>query len=366
MRAGTECAAPEGEAACARIPPRKAATIGAAHRLAQPTTMLLLSGGTGFVGRHLVRTIAGRGWEVRVLVHRTELPQQEGVAAINGDIRDAAVLKSGCAGADTVFHLAAAVGSAVTDRSDFREVNARGTEAVLEAARAAGVRRVVHVSSAGVLSTVEPGVIADETYPPQPRNLYDRTKWESERAAQRAAERGADIVIVRPGWVYGPGDRRTFKLIKAVNDGRFFFLAGTKGRQTPIHVEDLVAGLLQSAEKGRRGELYHLAGEVMPVEEMVAAIAAACGRPEPRFRLPKAPTVVAAAALEAIFGLFHKEAPLNRGKLSFFLHPKALSSEKARREIGFSPRRGFAEGMRLTVAWYRENGWLPAASGAAS
>jgi dihydroflavonol-4-reductase len=329
-------------------------------------SLAFVTGGTGFVGRHLVRTLAGRGWKVRVLVHRKELPQQEGVAAISGDIRDATALKSGCAGADTVFHLAAAVGSAVTDRSAFREVNARGTEAVLDAARKTGVRRVVHVSSAGVLGAVEPGVIADETHPPQPRNLYDRTKWEAEQAARRAAEGGADVVIVRPGWVYGPGDRRTFKLIKAVDDGRFFLLAGTKGRQTPVYVEDLVAGLLQSAEKGRKGELYHLAGEVMPVEEMVAAIAAACGRRVPRFRLPKTPTVMAAAALEAIFGLFNKEAPLNRGKLSFFLHPKALSSEKARREIGFSPRREFAEGMRLTVAWYRENGWLAASSRAAS
>ncbi|MDH4197165.1 MAG: NAD-dependent epimerase/dehydratase family protein [Candidatus Aminicenantes bacterium] len=328
--------------------------------------LAFVTGGAGFIGGHLVRALAGRGWEVRALVHRTELPQKDGVEAIRGDVRDPGVLRSGCAGVDIVFHLAAAVGSAVTERAAFRDVNARGTEAVLAAARDARVRRVVHVSSAGVLGAVEPGVIADETYPPNPRNLYDRTKWESERAAQRAAESGADIVIVRPGWVYGPGDRRTFKLIKAVHDGRFFFLAGTKGRQTPIHVEDLVAGLLQGAEKGAAGELYHLAGEVMSVEDMVAAIAAACGRRVPRFRLPKTPTVVAAAALEAIFGLLHKEAPLNRGKLSFFLHPKALTSEKAKRELGFSPRRGFVEGMSLTVAWYRRNGWLPTANDAAS
>ena len=329
-------------------------------------TRAFVTGAAGFIGSHLVRALAARGWEVRALVHRTDLPPMDGVEAFRGDVRDVATLKIGCARVDTVFHLAAAVGSAVTNRGAFREVNVRGTEAVLAAAKDASVRRVVHVSSAGVLGAVEPGVIADETYPPNPRNLYDRTKWEAETAARRAAEGGANVVIVRPGWVYGPGDRRTFKLIKAVDDRRFFLLAGTKGRQTPVHVEDLVEGLLQSAERGTAGGLYHLAGEVLSVEEMVGVIAAACGRRVPRCRLPKTPTVVAAAALETMFGLLNKEAPLNRGKLSFFLHPKALSSEKARRELHFSPRRGFAEGIRLTVAWYRENGWLPAASGAAS
>jgi nucleoside-diphosphate-sugar epimerase len=328
--------------------------------------LAFVTGGTGFIGRHLIPALAGRGWKVKVLVHETELPARLGAEVVSGDIRDRTILMSGCAGADTVFHLAAAVGSAVVDRSLFREVNVRGTEAVLDAAREAGVRRVVHVSSAGVLGAVEPGVVADETYAPRPRNLYDRTKLEAEQAAQRAAERGADVVIVRPGWVYGPGDRRTFKLIKAVDGGRLFLLAGTKGRQTPVHVDDLVAGLIAGAEKGAPGGLYHLAGEVMPVEEMVAAIAAACGRRPPRFRLPKTPMVVAAVVLEAAFGLFRKEAPLNPGKLSFFLHPKAMSSEKARRELGFSPQRGFAEGMRLTVAWYRENGWLRAANRASS
>ncbi len=328
--------------------------------------LAFVTGASGFIGRHLVRGLAGRGWQVRALVHRTALPQLHAVEVFRGDVRDAEALRKGCAGVDTVFHLAAAVGSAVTDRAAFREVNAEGTEAVLAAARDAGVRRVVHASSAGVLGKVPPGVIADETFPPNPQNLYDRTKGEAEAAARRAAEEGADIVIVRPGWVYGPGDRRTFKLIKAVDEGRFFLLAGTKGRQTPIHVEDLIQGFLQSAERGAPGGIYHLAGEVLSVEEMVGAIAAACGRRVPRFRLPKAPTVAAAAVLEMMFGLLRKEAPLNRGKLSFFLHPKALSSEKARRELDFSPRWGFAEGMRLTVAWYRENGWLPEANGAAS
>jgi dihydroflavonol-4-reductase len=328
--------------------------------------LAFVTGGTGFIGRHLVPALAGRGWKVRVLVHRTELPPQKGVEAVHGDIRDAMSLEKYCAAVDTVFHLAAAVGSAVTDRGSFRDVNGWGTEAVLAAARYAGVRRVVHVSSAGVLGVVEPGVVADETHPPNPQNLYDRTKWEAERAARRAAESGADVVIVRPGWVYGPGDRRTFKLIKTVHDGRFFFLRGAQGRQTPVHVEDLVQGILGSAEKGGKGELYHLAGEVMTVEEMVAAIAAACGRRTPRLRVPKTPVIAAAAVLEAVFGLVRKEAPLNRGKLSFFLHPKAFSSDKARRELGFSPRWEFAEGMRQTVAWYRENGWLRAARRASS
>jgi len=321
--------------------------------------LAFVTGASGFIGSHLVRVLKAGGWEVRAFVHRTPLAEIPGVTSVTGDIRDSAALETAMAGADVVFHLAAAVGSVVTDPHMFRKVNVGGTEAVLAAARRAGVGRVVHFSSIGVLGAVKPGDTAGEDYPPAPRTLYDRTKLEAELAVRRAAADGLNVVIVRPGWVYGPGDRRTFKFIRAVCRRKFALVAGAPGRQTPVYIDDLTAGVLLAAEKGRSGAVYHLAGdEILTAEEMARIVAAACGVAGPRLKLPRGFAIAVAFILEKTFGLVKKEMPLNRGKLSFFLDPKAMSSARAKKELGFAPAIDFKTGIARAVAWYRENGWL--------
>ena len=116
-----------------------------------------VTGASGFIGSHLVRGLKAGSWDVRAFVHKTPLAEIPGVASVSGDIRDSAALETAMVGADVVFHLAAAVGSIVTDPHSFREVNVGGTEAVLAAARRTGVGRVVHFSSIGVLGAVKPG-----------------------------------------------------------------------------------------------------------------------------------------------------------------------------------------------------------------
>jgi dihydroflavonol-4-reductase len=318
-----------------------------------------VTGAAGFIGSHLVRALKAGGWDVRAFVHRTPLTEIPGVASVTGDIRDEAALAKAMAGVDVVFHLAAAVGSVVTDPHAFREVNVNGTEAVLAAARRVGAGRIVHFSSIGVLGAVKPGDTADEDYIPAPRTLYDRTKFEAEKAVLRAAADELDVVIVRPGWTYGPGDRRTFKFINAICRRKFALIAGAPGRQTPVYIDDLTAGTLLAAAKGRSGAIYHLAGdEILTAEEMASIVAAACGVAGPRLKLPKGPALAAAFILEKAFGLAKKEAPLNRGKLAFFLDLKAMSSVRAKNELGYAPATNFRTGTAQTIAWYRENGWL--------
>ena len=189
--------------------------------------------------------------------------------------------------ADIVFHLASALGGSLIDRREFFRINAEGTEAVLEAARKAGVPRIVHFSSAGVLGSVRDGDVADEGYPARPVLAYDHAKLAGEKAALKAAAEGMDIVIVRPGWAYGPGDRRTFKLIRMVVSGPRVMAAKAAARQTPVHINDLVKGVRLAADRGRKGEIYHLAGaEILTAGEIVRAIASAAGRRPPRLRLP--------------------------------------------------------------------------------
>jgi nucleoside-diphosphate-sugar epimerase len=321
--------------------------------------LALITGASGFIGTHLVRAMKTAGWDVRAFIHKTPLTETPGVEFVSGDIQDSAALESALAGVSAVFHLAAAVGSIVTDPLEFRKVNVGGTQAVLAAAQKAGVGRVVHFSSIGVLGAIKALAAAAEDYPPSPRTLYDQTKFAAEEAALQAAAKGLDVVVVRPGWVYGPGDRRTFKFINAVCRQRFANIAGASGRQTPVYIEDLVAGILLVAAKGHSGAVYHLAGkEILSTEEMARLVADACGVPHPRLKLPMKPAMAAAFILEKAFALIKKEAFLNRGKLSFFLDPKAMSSARAEKELGFAPRTDFRSGIALTVAWYRENGWL--------
>ena len=318
-----------------------------------------ITGASGFIGGHLVRTLKADGWNVRILVNKTPLPGIEGIESVNGDILNSGVLEKAMSGMDIVFHLAAAVGSLVTDPRAYRMVNVEGTKAVLAAAQRAGAKRVVHFSSIGVLGVVKAGETANEDYPPAPRTLYDQTKLAAEEAVRHAAANGLDVVMIRPGWVYGPGDRRTFKFIHAICQRKLALISGAPGRQTPVYIDDLVAGALLVAERGRSGEVYHIAGnEILTAEEMSRMVAEACGVPVPRLRLPKGLAIAAAFIFEKLFSVIKKEAFLNRGKLSFFIDPKAMSSVRAKTELGFAPEIDFRTGVARTIAWYRENDWL--------
>lgn len=320
-----------------------------------------VTGGSGFIGGHLIDALLSRGWSVGALIYRTPLSVgTEGtLAVVKGDLNDRDALHKGLEGADVLFHCAAALGGSGVPKQEFFRVNATGVENALRAAREAGVRRVVHFSSAGVLGTVPDGEVADETRPPNPQNAYDRSKLEGERLALAAAAGGQDVVVIRPGWTYGPGDRRTFKLIRSIARKRFVLVSQGRGRQTPVFIDDLTAGILLCAEKGRRGEVYHLAGsEILTVKEMAETIARSCGASISRLSLPLFPARITARVLSATLRPLGIEAPLTPGKLSFFTDSKPMAIDKARRELGYEPVTDFRAGMARAVEWGRANGRL--------
>ncbi len=318
-----------------------------------------VTGAAGFIGSHLVDALIQKGWRVRALIHRTPLAQVKGVELVTGDIGDRRVLAAAFDGVDVAFHLASVLGSAVVSQEEFRRINVEGTAAMLEEARSKGSVRFIHVSSAGVLGSVPSGEAVDETFPPRPLSIYDRTKLEAEKMALDAASSGMDVVIIRPGWAYGPRDRRTLKLIRAVARKKLPFLPRGRAKQTPVYVDDLIAGILLAARFGQRGHVYHIAGEeILEATEIVAAIGRACSVRVHPFPVPIFLALLAARGLEAVSAPFKKEPPLNRAKLSFFIHSKPLSIKKARAELGFRPRVDFRHGLDLTIAWYRNAGWL--------
>jgi len=318
-----------------------------------------VTGASGFIGSHLIDHLLEKKWKVRVLLHESRIRREKEVDVVWGDITDLDTLEKALKNTDILFHGAAALGAKILDKEEFFRINAEGTEKILEASRKAGVKRVVHFSSAGVLGKVKNNETASEDYPLNPISTYDQSKLEGEKIAVRHSREGTNVVIVRPGWVYGPGDWRTFKLIKAINKRMFILVTKGKAWQTPVYIQDLIKGIILCAEKGKTGEIYNLAGdEVLNVREIVETIATAAGKKIPRFYLPLLPVKCAALVLEKSFLLFKKEAPLTPSKLSFFIYPKPLSIEKARKELGFSPQVDFREGMALTVSWYRKNNYL--------
>ena len=318
-----------------------------------------LTGASGFVGTHLVNELLNRGWEVRVIIHKHSLPPAAGLEAVSGELSDPARLKKSLDKTDVVFHLASALGSAPIPEEEFQTINAAGTESVLKAAAEAGVRTVIHFSSAGVLGHVPENRPVDESYPTNPLDAYDRSKLEGERIALDYGRRGLDVRVIRPGWVYGPGDKRTLKLIRAVVHKRMVMVSSGEALQSPVFIDDLVAGIFLCLEKGRRAEVYHVAGpEILPVRVMIKKIAKAAGVSFPLVRIPLKPAQAAAWVLDKAFRPFKKEAPLNPSRLAFFLRSKPLDIGKAVRELGYAPRFGFEKGMAETVRWYRKNGWV--------
>jgi len=318
-----------------------------------------ITGASGFIGAHLARQLFLDDWQVSILRHERDMEDLGKYQVFHGDIRDFHSLKDMFKGTDVLFHLAAALGASRINKKEFFAINVQGTENVMKAAADAGVGRVIHFSSAGVLGSVKENIAVGEDHPVHPIDIYDLTKLEGERAALRFARKGMDVVVIRPGWTYGNGDSRTFKLIKAVAKKRFIMVTKGNTRMTPVYIHDLIEGVLLCAKRSKGGEIFHLAGpEVLSVKDVVTIIGEAVGVQIPRFSLPLFPITVAAWSMEKAFAFFKREAPLSMGKLGFFIHPKPLSIQKAKKELDFSPETNFRKGMQTTISWYREHGWL--------
>ena len=318
-----------------------------------------ITGASGFIGTHLARQLLQQNWQVSILRHKRDLEGFEGYQVFHGDVRDFHSLKDMFKGTDVLFHLAAALGASRINKKEFFAINVQGTENVLKAAADAGVERMIHFSSPGVFGSVKENKAVGEDHQAHPIDIYDKTKLEGERAALRFARKGMDVVVIRPGWAYGPGDNRTFKLIKAVAKKRFILVTKGNTQLTPVYIHDLIKGIMLCAEKSKGGEIFHLAGpEVLSVKDVASIIGEAVEVRIPRFSLPLFPAKVVAWSMEKAFAFFKREAPLSMGKLGFFIHPKPLSIQKAKKELGYSPETNFRKGMQTTISWYRDHDWL--------
>jgi nucleoside-diphosphate-sugar epimerase len=324
---------------------------------------ILVTGGTGFTGGHLCRRLAAVGHRVRAVVRSPEKAaslSSSGVEVVRGDLTDGASLARAAEGCEVVYHIAATYRQEGLPEKEFWDVNARGTEKMLEAAVRCGVGRFVHCSTVGVHGHIARPP-AGEEYPYGPGDVYQESKLAGEKIALEYI-RGGKIpgVIFRPTGIYGPGDLRFLKLFRHIKSGRFRMIGKGEVRYHLTYIDDLVDGIiLCGTRREALGNIYILGGkEALTLNEFTALIADILGVRVSRLHIPFAPVYAAAFLCEKVCKPLGIEPPIYRRRVDFFRKNRAFDISKAKRELGYCPKVSTAEGLRRTAEWYVNHGLM--------
>ena len=312
-----------------------------------------MTGGSGFIGGALIRRLVADGWSVRGLARSDEAAGRvasAGAEPVAGDIADAASMRGGAEGCEYAFHSAAAVREWGT-RAYFEEGNVAGTRNALEAARAAGVRRFVHVGSPASVTAGDPLVNVDESTPLRPDSKadYAATKAIAEQIVSDASGDGFETVTIRPRLVWGPGDNSLLPgLTAAVEAGRFAWIGGGRHRISTTHIDNAVESLVLAARRGVPGEAYFITdGEPVVFRDFVTQLLATAGVEPPERNLPAAAARPLAAASEDLWRLTRRDGrpPMTRIAAWLTSVETTFDISKARRELGYEPVKTIGDGM---------------------
>jgi nucleoside-diphosphate-sugar epimerase len=324
---------------------------------------VLVTGAAGYTGLALACHLLAGGTGVRALIRRpsqSEELTQAGAEVVVGDVRDRRVVESALEGVDTVYHLAAVFRKAGVPDSEYRAVHVDATKQLVECSAHAGVTRFVHCSTVGVHGDVG-SAPANEDAPLRPGDVYQETKLEGERMAVESAERvGLPLTVVRPGPIYGPGERRFLKMIGGVARGRFLLVGDGSPRLQMVYITDLVEGIRLAGESpGAVGRTYILAGDDAPtLKELVHEIAEVAQVAAPRWHLPVWPVWMAGVLCEAVCVPLRIEPPIFRRRVKFFTSSRWFDTSRARAELGYRPTMSLRDGLTHTLASYRRLGWI--------
>ncbi|MFC1936614.1 NAD-dependent epimerase/dehydratase family protein [Chloroflexota bacterium] len=318
--------------------------------------LIFITGGTGFLGRHLVPLLVENEYRIRLLVRSTSeinwLPSQ-GVELIEGNVTDPQVVAEGMAGCRYVVH-AAGHFRFWGPEEIFERVNLTGTRHVIGAALAHGIERMVHISTVVVVGDPRPGEVIDEESICNPQDSYQRTKLAAERYVREMVETaGLPAIIMRPGAFYGPFGRYAFNRL-FIEEPMFGWRVKVEGglRLTfPVFVPDVAKTIMGALRQGRVGEIYNISDRSITHNRLNDIVSEMLGISKWRLNTPRQVMIFLAAMQEGLAKIIGKEPfyPLNLRHYVF--NDWEISSEKARKELNFSPT-PIEEGLYQTVEWY--------------
>ena len=325
---------------------------------------ILVTGGTGFTGKALVRRLLNDGHQVVALDFQEGLKTQElrdwGAEVVIGTVTDTEVVDRCMKGVDVVHHLAAAFRQLNVPNSYYWDVNVQGTKNVLEAALREKVTKFVYCSTCGVHGNVDnpPG---NEESPINAADYYQQTKYEAEPIVKEYQQKGMPTTILRPAAIYGPGDpERFFMIFKRVNKGTFPMFGSGKTLYHPLYIDHLVDAHVLAQEPGKGdGEAYLIADEeYLEIETLVQKTAVALDVDVKIPHFPVMPVIVVGHICEKVCKPFKVTPPIFPRRVDWYRQNRAFSIDKAKRDLGYAPHVSIDDGLRRTADWYKEEGYL--------
>lgn len=324
---------------------------------------VMVLGGTGFIGSHLVERLAKNGFDVVVPVRKEskgKTPSIDSVQVVETDFLRPGSLDGWMEDVDTVFHLAAIRGSgwSFSDKDVYR-VNVGITRNVMESAISQAVKHFIYVSSVSVYGHPS-HVLVGEEYPCFPVTRYGQTKYESEKLLRefRIGDKPLSTII-RPVITYGPGDTwgMVAKLIFMINSNKYLTVGNGKNRVHLIYIDDLIDGLMLVLNNPAvRGRTYILAGkDPIPINRLVGIISAVLGKRAINLHIPTWFAKLSAQSLEFLSRLLaiHKEPLVTLEKIDIMCRDRAFDLKKAKEDLRFVPKVDYEEGIERTVAWLK-------------
>lgn len=325
-----------------------------------PEKHAFVTGGSGFVGRQIIRDLTADGWTVKGLArstHAAETVASLGATPVRGDLNDASALMAGVDGCALVIHCAAHMAMGGPYRL-FHKVNVEGTQAVLDAAKAQGVARFVQISAAPVVKKSGPVEMADETWPLQEVGYspYLKTKSIADRIVRQASGEGFAAMAVRPALIWGPDSWFVEMLRERVEAGQWRWLAGMRFPYSVVHVRNVAKAAMVVAESGGPGEAYNITdGAPVILRDFLTRLLAAHGATPGDREMPYGLAIALATAVDAIWDTFGISAhrPISRLMVRLMGQAFTVSDQKIRRELAFTNAISIDDGMTELVAQHR-------------
>lgn len=325
---------------------------------------VLVTGGTGFTGKALVKRLLDDGHDVVAMDykegHKTDQLRSWGAEVLIGSVTDPEVVDRAMSGVDIVQHLAAAFRELNVPNSYYREVNVGGTKLVLDSAVKAGVRKFVYCSTCGVHGNVD-NPPAGEDAPINAADYYQQTKYDAEPLVKEYHAKGLPSTILRPAAIYGPGDPERFYMIfRRVASGSFPMFGSGKTLYHPLYIDNLVDALVLAMDPERgAGEEFLIADEeYLSIEELVKKVGEAMQRDLKIRHYPILPLILAGHFFEIVCKPLRIAPPIFPRRVDWFRQNRAFSIDKAKRLLGYDPKVGIDEGLKRTFDWYRAEGLL--------